>query len=135
MQLFIAIVFANGGRDLEMVELTNASKAVSVFQQVAHALAVAESELSFEHRDLHWGNILIKDTEEKSVSCFIADEVGETTTRELKTCGVLATIIDFSLSRLSAPGDIEDRRNIFNDLSKDPALFKAKGDYQFDIYR
>jgi hypothetical protein len=38
-QKFIAIVFGNGGRDLEAIELTNASKAVSIFTQIVHALA------------------------------------------------------------------------------------------------
>ena len=40
------------------------------------------------------------------------------------------TIIDFTLSRMTY-----DSCFIYNDLSKDPALFTGEGDYQFEVYR
>lgn len=127
-QRFVTLVFGNGGKDLEASELTNASKAVSIFNQVVHALAVAEHENQFEHRDLHWGNILVRPTEEKSFIYSLDSE-----SLEVKSEKIQATIIDFSLSRLTSKED--HGTVIFNDLGKDPALFKASGDYQFDIYR
>ena len=83
--------------------------------------------MKFEHRDLHWGNILIKPTEETTFDYKIGEEI-----LTVKSEKVKATIIDFTLSRMTS---IEDEVEIFNDLSKDPALFEATGDYQFDIYR
>lgn len=97
------------------------------FSFYCSCLLVAETRLSFEHRDLHWGNVLIGDTDDKSLRYAIGDE-----TYEVKTEKVIATVIDFSLSRLTTA---RDECNIFNDLGKDPNLFVAKGDYQFDIYR
>ena len=99
---------------------------------------MAEEELEFEHRDLHWGNILIQTTNTKEIVYEVSGEKFK-----VKTDKILATIIDFSLSRLKTgskdaaeDGGGETRETvIFNDLSKDPDLFKAKGDYQFDIYR
>ena len=87
---------------------------------------MAEETLSFEHRDLHWGNILVGETKEEVVVYPIGNDF-----YEVKCEKTSATIIDFSLSRLTTP----DGGTIFNDLAKDPALFKAEGDYQFDIYR
>lgn len=49
--------------------------------------------------------------------------------------GVAATIIDYSLSRLSLPLAAEEHAALFNDLSTDEGLFNAVGDYQFDVYR
>ena len=60
-QLYIALEFNNGGQDLEKFVFRNASQALAAWKQVVHTLAVAESQLEFEHRDLHWGNILIKE--------------------------------------------------------------------------
>eukprot|EP00095_Tigriopus_kingsejongensis_P000353 maker-scaffold1125_size61249-snap-gene-0.14 protein:Tk00353 transcript:maker-scaffold1125_size61249-snap-gene-0.14-mRNA-1 annotation:"haspin-like protein" len=127
-QKFVALVFSNGGKDLEASELTNASRALSIFNQVVHALAVAEEVHHFEHRDLHWGNILVRPTEEKAFFYQLGEQ-----RLEVKSDRIQATIIDFSLSRLTSAEDQETV--IFNDLGKDPALFKASGDYQFDIYR
>ena len=66
-QLYIALEFNNAGKDLEKFKFKHASQALQAWKQVAHALAVAEEELQFEHRDLHWGNVLVKETTNKFV--------------------------------------------------------------------
>lgn len=93
--------------------------------QVAITLSIAEKRFEFEHRDLHWGNILLSPTDDKTVS-FKLD--GQTIT--IPTHGVKATIIDFTLSRMVVNGFAH-----YNNLSTDDELFAATGDYQFDIYR
>lgn len=88
-------------------------------------MAVAEQKFQFEHRDLHWGNILLSLTEEK----FMEYEFNKKIVK-IPTHGVKAVIIDYTLSRLVLQG-----QTLFNDLSKDFDLFSASGDYQFEIYR
>ena len=66
-QKFIALEFNNGGKDLEKFTFRNASQALQAWKQVVHSLAVAEEEHQFEHRDLHWGNVLIRETTHKFV--------------------------------------------------------------------
>ena len=128
MQKFVVLEMANGGVDLENVVLANAAVGLAIFQQVAHALAVAEKSYQFEHRDLHWGNVLVSDTREKYLRYSLEGE-----NFEVETLGKCATIIDFSLSRLTVPG--QEGCDIFNNLAEDPELFTSEGDYQFDIYR
>nr|CAI5819285.1 unnamed protein product [Callosobruchus analis] len=111
-QLYIILQLADGGKDLESF--------------VAFALAVAEEELHFEHRDLHWGNVLLKSVEKNTKVRFTLNG----NVYIVPTKGIQATIIDFTLSRVEYDGVV-----IFNDLSLDPDLFTAEGDYQFDIYR
>ncbi|XP_035515303.1 serine/threonine-protein kinase haspin [Morone saxatilis] len=126
-QLFIILEFEFGGIDLENSNGTLASLGVakSILHQVTAALAVAEQELHFEHRDLHWGNVLVKTTKEKKGSFLLNGA-----TNSLETKGVLVRIIDYSLSRL----EIDDL-TVSCDISEDEELFMGQGDYQFDIYR
>ena len=56
-QLFVAIVFGNGGSDLEGKELQNAVRALSIFNQVAHALAGISSVLTHLPRQTIQGQL------------------------------------------------------------------------------
>ncbi|XP_023243936.1 serine/threonine-protein kinase haspin-like [Centruroides sculpturatus] len=105
--------------------LKNIVEAKSIFQQVACALAVAEEAIEFEHRDLHWGNILIAPTIQTTIDYVLRDDRFTMT-----TSGILVTIIDFTLSYLR-----KDGCTIFTNLADDDSLFTGEGDYQFDIYR
>ena len=93
--------------------------------QVSISLAVAESELQFEHRDLHWGNILVTPTNETSITFHLNGKP-----IEVRTHGVKATIIDYTLSRIEYKSCF-----LYQNLAADPELFETTGDYQYDIYR
>ena len=67
-QYFIVFEFNDGGVDLERFQFNSMEEALSVLQQVAISLSVAEESLMFEHRDLHWGNVLIKRTKCKKIT-------------------------------------------------------------------
>lgn len=123
--LHLVMILNNGGTDLESYVFKTSQEAISIFAQVAYSLAASECEFLFEHRDLHWGNILVKDFAEEELDYVIASEK-----YKIPTAGLAASIIDFSLSRMSRDGI-----TIFDDLSKYEDLFEGKGDYQFDIYR
>jgi len=116
-QRYIALEYGNGGKDLEKFVFRHPTQALAAWNQVAHTLAVAELQLKFEHRDLHWGNVLVKETKEVKQVQFILD--GDTF--EVDTEGVVTNIIDFSLSRLTM-----NEATIFSDKTNDPTLFTAK---------
>jgi serine/threonine-protein kinase haspin len=83
--------------------------------------------VEFEHRDLHWGNLLIAPATTKAIA-FRLDGVDIL----VEAAGVRASLIDFSASRLIA----EDGSLAFGDLSQDPEIFEGpKGQVQFDTYR
>uniref|UniRef100_A0AAY5K8T0 Serine/threonine-protein kinase haspin n=1 Tax=Esox lucius TaxID=8010 RepID=A0AAY5K8T0_ESOLU len=126
-QLFLILEFEFGGSDLENSngKLASVGVAKSILHQVAAALAVAEQELHFEHRDLHWGNVLVQTTKDKQGS-FMLNGMSHS----IETRGVSVRIIDYSLSRLEIDG-----LTVSCDISEDEELFQGQGDYQFDIYR
>nr|XP_050861834.1 uncharacterized protein LOC127069144 isoform X1 [Vespula vulgaris]XP_050861835.1 uncharacterized protein LOC127069144 isoform X1 [Vespula vulgaris]XP_050861836.1 uncharacterized protein LOC127069144 isoform X1 [Vespula vulgaris]XP_050861837.1 uncharacterized protein LOC127069144 isoform X1 [Vespula vulgaris]XP_050861838.1 uncharacterized protein LOC127069144 isoform X1 [Vespula vulgaris] len=124
-QLYISLELGHGGQDLESFEFHTAVEAHTLFIQTALALAIAERSLKFEHRDLHWGNILISHTDEEYIYYKLDNKNISVLSNGIKVC-----IIDFTLSRMSYQGCC-----IFNDLALDPTLFTAQGEYQFEIYR
>ena len=86
---------------MESFEFSDLSEAWSVLHQTALGLAVAENALEFEHRDLHWGNVLICRTDEEFVKGCLMGE-----TKMAPTRGVRVSLIDFTLSRLKKGGRI-----------------------------
>lgn len=126
-QLFIVLEFEFGGIDLEQMKtkLPSIATAKSILHQITASLAVAEASLHFEHRDLHWGNVLLKKTNLKELHYTLN---GKTST--IPTRGLQVNIIDYTLSRLERDGIV-----VFCDISMDEDLFTGEGDYQFEIYR
>ncbi|XP_042298286.1 serine/threonine-protein kinase haspin [Sceloporus undulatus] len=127
-QLFMVLEFEYGGTDLENMrkrQLNSAAAAKSILHQITASLAVAEESLRFEHRDLHWGNILVKRTDAKEASVRLNGE-----TYAFPTHGILVKVIDYTFSRLERDG-----LTVYCDLSTDEEVFQGRGDYQFDIYR
>ncbi|XP_042006151.1 serine/threonine-protein kinase haspin homolog [Salvia splendens] len=125
-QCYVVFVQQHGGRDLESFVLFNFEEARSLLVQVTLALAVAEAAYEFEHRDLHWGNILLTRKEPAALQFIL-----EGKKLLIKTSGLVISIIDFTLSRMNTGEDI-----LFLDLSSDPQIFEGtKGDKQADTYR
>jgi len=124
-QMYMALELSHAGEAVESFKFTHAQQTFSVFLQTTYSLAVAEACLDFEHRDLHVGNILVKATTD-----VYSDFIRDGTPFSIPIYGVKATIIDFTLSRITYKDDV-----LFFDMANDPELFTAEGDYQFDIYR
>ncbi|CAA7037065.1 unnamed protein product [Microthlaspi erraticum] len=125
-QCYVMFVLEHGGKDLESFVLLNFDEARSLLVQVTAGLAVAEAAFEFEHRDLHWGNILLSRNNSSTLPFIIeGKEVF------IKTFGLQISIIDFTLSRINTGEKI-----LFLDLTSDPYLFKGpKGDKQSETYR
>ncbi|KAG9073845.1 hypothetical protein FS749_014638 [Ceratobasidium sp. UAMH 11750] len=116
-QLYALLVLPDGGSDLEhytFVPRTSWRAAFSIFWQVSQTLAQAESLVRFEHRDLHWGQILIQNVPKS---------------KPKTDPPVRVTVIDLGLSRM----DTDPQTPRYTEL--EPEIFEGKGDYQFDVYR
>ncbi|KAI3884526.1 hypothetical protein MKW92_028844 [Papaver armeniacum] len=125
-QCYVVFVLAYGGEDLESFVLSNFHEVQSLLVQVAAALAVAEAAYEFEHRDLHWGNILLTRRGVETEKFVL-----EGRHMQARTFGLSISIIDFTLSRINTGEAIH-----YLDLSNDPELFKGpKGCKQSATYR
>lgn len=125
-QLYTTFILADGGHDLESFVLSDFDEVRSVLIQVTASLAVAEVACEFEHRDLHWGNILLSRDKTKTTQFIMQGKE-----MEVQTFGLSVAIIDFTLSRINTGNQV-----LFLDLSADPALFEGpKRDTQAETYR
>ncbi|KAH8863390.1 Serine/threonine-protein kinase haspin [Schistosoma japonicum] len=113
------------GEPLANMRFNNCREARSVIEQIALSLAAAESALQFEHRDLHWHNVLVRPTRQWKLRYRVGG-----VSYAVFTEGIQVTIIDFTVSRLCHEGNI-----VYVDMSESPEIFECEGDYQFDIYR
>jgi len=158
-QLFAVIGLEDGGKDLEAWSFKGEREgeggwreAREVFWRVAGALARGEEESEFEHRDLHFGNIVIKrvpveegeGVPEEMIRNLSLDEKGGTKGGKAKSgkqqqqkleipvirTRLQVSLIDYTLSRARCSNGLLS----FTPLD-DEALFEGEGDYQFDIYR
>ncbi|KAF8698888.1 hypothetical protein AX14_001082 [Amanita brunnescens Koide BX004] len=140
-QVYAIIVLPNGGSDLEAYTFARPRKigwqqACSVFWQVTKALALAEQLVSFEHRDLHWGQILVKDLPTSAAQQnlgFLNPRTPQNLFMDDVMHGVQATIIDLGLSHMDAI-DIDGCEEVYW-TAIDEEIFMGEGDYQFDVYR
>ena len=130
-QLYVVFACDDGGVDLERVKLRSYAEARSTLLQVTVALAVAEEAMRFEHRDLHWGNVLLSRANVRADERRTARINGVDITYPLH--GLEVNVIDFTLSRL----DLDSRGDVaFCDLGQDPELFEGpSGHCQSDTYR
>ncbi|EIW82311.1 hypothetical protein CONPUDRAFT_123093, partial [Coniophora puteana RWD-64-598 SS2] len=140
-QTYAIIVLPNGGPDLEAFAFRGVGKpmrgpgmgvtgwhqACGVFWQVAATLGKAEELVEFEHRDLHWGQILVRDVARSQVFREIPEEGRAPMDSEMY--GVQVTLIDLGLSRVNA-----GRGDIYFTTPEDE-VFEGEGDYQYDVYR
>lgn len=90
---------------------------------------MAEDSLAFEHRDLHWGNVMLRPA--AAANSHVTARLRGSTLRAA-TCGAEVTLIDFTASRLQTPGgDVA-----FCNLEAEEGLFDGpKGKPQFETYR
>ena len=96
-----------------------------VFWQVTHAVAKAEVYCEFEHRDLHLGNICVRDQPVSPSSVHL------TAPFPINSSGILVTIIDYTLSR----ANMDTSCTLAFDFQSDADLLSGQGDLQYDIYR
>ncbi|KAF3938533.1 hypothetical protein ABW19_dt0207722 [Dactylella cylindrospora] len=128
---FAIIALEDGGCNLEDCSWASWGVPLEVFRQTVHAIAEAEKERRFEHRDLHGGNILIRDIAKERVQAEQETGVG----RASKLGGFMelkVTIIDYTLSRTDVPPEFGGGVAYIN---LEQGVFEAEGLYQFEIYR
>ncbi|KAI3401881.1 hypothetical protein diail_6440 [Diaporthe ilicicola] len=124
---FLVVELGDAGTALEDLEILSVDQIWDVFLHVAVALARAENLVRFEHRDLHEGNVCVREVRS-------ARKKTDKSPCRFGYSGLDVTILDYGLSRAE---DIEDdsARPIAQDLEKDLSLFTSSHAPQCKVYR
>ncbi|KAI1330427.1 hypothetical protein F5Y16DRAFT_363101 [Xylariaceae sp. FL0255] len=123
---FLVIELGDAGTALEDFPLANADQIWDIYFHVAIALARAEARINFEHRDLHEGNLCVRE-----VSDPIPIEE-RTQPGNFGFSGLEITILDYGLSRAQANVDADP---VACDLEHDLSLFASEHAPQCLVYR
>lgn len=129
-QIYGVIVLEDGGIDLEKVELGE-EDVMPLFRDLISQLAFLEEKFRFEHRDLHWGNILLQKYENNGTTPSTRNRKKSNSEIQTPNWKYKVNMIDFSLSRF------EDKRGlVFVDLKEDNSIFAGDPEEeQFNVYR
>ncbi|ODV90516.1 hypothetical protein CANCADRAFT_57015 [Tortispora caseinolytica NRRL Y-17796] len=137
-QLYCVIEMGFGGVDLEHYVLRSWKDASIIFWTLVKHLAAAEIVNEFEHRDLHWGNVLIEDDESldlmEEFDKLMLEDGTLKKPNEVRNIGV--HVVDYTLSRAQCkPVSSGGRAIIEYEVLDDSSLFNGHGDPQFEVYR
>ncbi|KAJ9151928.1 Serine/threonine-protein kinase haspin [Pleurostoma richardsiae] len=126
---FLVVELGDAGIALEDFELVSVDQLWDIFLLVAIALARAEDQIKFEHRDLHEGNLCIRQVSTPSIRVASKKPVSN-----FGYSGLDITILDYGLSRGEAP-DEGDATPVAFDLERDLTLFRSTHAPQCAVYR
>ncbi|KAJ1917061.1 hypothetical protein IWQ60_007903 [Tieghemiomyces parasiticus] len=134
-QLYAVFGLAHAGTPVAKFQFNDVAQMQSLLLQLACSLALAETELEFEHRDLHWDNVLLAPADPTTASKTMTYTVhGANATRPFRctvpTHGLRVTVIDYTLSRVRTPAG----HTLFVNIT-DEDIFTGQGDRQYDVYR
>lgn len=121
---FLAVELGDAGTALEDFALDDAAQLWDIFFHTAIALARAEDLARFEHRDLHEGNLCIRQIGPPSIT-----KSGGGACR-FGYSGLDITILDYGLSRAEDGGEA-----VAYDLEKDLGIFTSTHAPQCKVYR
>ncbi|KAH6964092.1 hypothetical protein DER45DRAFT_610421 [Fusarium avenaceum] len=124
---FLVVELGDAGTSLEDWKLTSESQLWDVFFLQAIALARAEDLVMFEHRDLHEGNLCIRQVRP-------AREMDPRSEGFFGFSGLDITILDYGLSR-GEDLSIDDAKPVAFDLERDLSLFTSTHAAQCKVYR
>ncbi|KAK2740640.1 hypothetical protein FQN57_006009 [Myotisia sp. PD_48] len=109
-QLWAILEMENAGSELEKFKFDSVFQIYDVFWGITLALARAEQYACFEHRDLHLGNVCVKQkTPSRPLPKKLADDSFDGPCLGLS--GLETTIIDYSLSRADLQPESYDMSN------------------------
>ncbi|KAK4989337.1 hypothetical protein LTR50_003330 [Elasticomyces elasticus] len=137
-QLWAVIEMQDAGTDLENVRLENIWACWDVWWGVVLALGKGEEGARFEHRDLHLGNICVRQSSDRGPFGEVQEGVVDAR-KKFGYTGIETTIIDYTISRaeMDLPAHSNEDDVAYFDLDKDSTLFEgnSQDEYQYDIYR